>query len=521
MQNKYSEEMVRMVEKKNHHFTIMEYRSDIHNHLVQLDFELEENPSIAPIQDQVKILRCSILNSLLDVCYRLNWTSSTFSLAVHLFDTYTTNTTIEINNCRLIGFCCLWISSKYNENKPKGNILNALIKRAGYDQSSKKTFLKIEFNILKSINWDLSYPTPELFLDVFLNTGEPNNLERRLGSMFLCDLSLFNLDIVSNYSSSSIAASSIMITNFAMLNLRHKHIRQHRFDQLESLILTQVVKMENSIKLKYLDNNIISHSNNNMVIHNLIYLAQCFVRQIEEKKKLKDLDFNNHLHSHSNLYYNSSGYMLSNDTNGNLSNFPISPMASPTNLPNSSFIRSSNNSRSQIFEHDDNLSSNSSSSSSKDLDNNNNGSTGGRHSRSQSLRNILPTPGTTPTASFNWMSTSSGSIDYCSSASSTNNTGSINEIENSQQNIKSTPQIFTPVQLLPHPLLCSLPHTHLHPLYSQRYDYSRSHTPENVLMNKSSVRTKYQRTLPVLTRSRAKEFVTDSSDAHDVKRRKV
>lgn len=531
-----------MVENRNHHLTILEYRNDIHNHLVQLDFELEENLQIEPLQDQVKILRSSILNSLLDVCFRLNWSSSTFSLAVHLFDTYTSKVTIEIINCRLIGFCCLWISSKYNENKPKGNILNALIKRSGYEQSAKPTFLNIEFDILKTINWDLSYPTPELFLDLFLNTGEPNNLERRLGSMFLCELSLFNLDIVSHYSSSSIAASSIMITNFAMLNLRHKRIRQHRFDELESLILNQVVKMEPSIKLKYLDSNIICHSNNNMVIHNLIYLSQCFVRQKEEEQqqleKLKHMDMN------PNLYYNSNGY-LSNPSlneNGNLSFLPISPMASPTNLPfslnSNGTATTGNNSYLRTSFHESTKACHSRSHSQSDghhIDDSTSdqlATASGKRSRSHSLttlRNILPTPGTTPTASFNRINSASSSSSSSSASNSNNNTDTTNT-ELTQHNIKlmnKTPQIFTPVQLIPSALLYSHsqshPNTHSHPHpqlfhpqlhslshpYSQRYDFNRLESPENLVTKR--VRQKYQRTLPVLTRSRAKGFVFDNT----------
>lgn len=540
----YNDEMVKMVEKRNHHLAIMEYRNDIHNHLVQLDFELEENLLKNPLQDQVKILRNSILNSLLDVCYRLNWYSSTFSLAVHLFDTYTSNKKIEINNCRLIGFCCLWISSKYNENKPKGNLINALLKRAGYEQSAKPTFLKIEFDILKTTNWDLSYPTPEIFLDVFLNTGEPNNLERRLGSMFLCDIALFNLELASNYSSSSIAASSIMITNFAMLNLRHKHIRQHRFDELESLILNQVVKMESSIKLKYLDSNIISHSNNNMVIHNLIYLAQCFVKQKEEEKEhlkklkqLKELDLN----LNPNLYYNSNGYLLKSslNENGNLSFFPISPMASPTNLPNNVSFRpsptcssASSSASSPYYETDSSNSSMAINSNSNkrlhkmDSDDSKDHDLLGRHSRSHSLRNanILPTPGTTPTATFSWMGNSASSttsVDYDQPQQLEDSKSNINSnVDLSQQinNSKLTPQIFTPVQLLPHNLLYSMPPTHLHGhslsslshTYSQRYEYNRSTSPE-ILATKRVARQKYQRTLPVVTRSRAKESVVGYS----------
>lgn len=505
----YNEEMVKMVEKRNHHLAIMEYRNDIHNHLVQLDFELEEDPHVDPVQDQVKVLRPSILNSLLDVCFRLGWSSTTFAMAVRLFDYYVSNATIEINNCRLAGFCCLWIASKYNENKPKGNILNALIKRAGYEPSSKKAFLKIEFEVLKTINWDLSYPTPELFIDLFLNTGEANQVEKRLGSLFLSDLALFNLDIVANYSSSSIAASSIMISCFAMLNLRHKHIRQHRFDDLESLILNQVVKMESSIRLKYLDNNVISHSNNNMVIHNIIYLAQCFVKQKEEEKeqlkKLKDMDLN------PNLYYNSNGYMLNSKLNesGNLSFFPISPMASPTNLPHNSSIRTSLGDSSQSPEHIEKSFSNGSS--------NNLEIMGHRHNRSLSLRGMLPTPGTTPTGSFNWLGSNSENQEPSSSG--------VSASADHQMKFQ-TPQIFTPVQLLPPNMFYpSVHNTHNFPYSHQRFsEFARSETPEMVSKN---ARQKYHRTLPVLTRSRAKECISryDKTSLldidNDVKRQKI
>ena len=548
--SKYNQEMVRMVEKRNHQLTILEYRNDIHKHLVQLDLDIEEKLPSSPKQDQVKILRSSILNSLLDVCFRLGWSSSTFSHAVHLFDTFTSNTNIEINNCRLIGFCCLWIASKYNENKPKGNILNALIKRSGYEQSAKPTFLKIEFNILTSLNWDLSYPSPEIFLDLFLNTGEPNNVERRLGSMFLCELALFNMDIVSNYTSSSIAASSIMITKFAMLNLRHKHIRQHRFDELESLILNQVVKMESSVKLKYLDSNVISHTNNNMVIHNLIYLAQCFVRQKEEEqeqlKKLKDMDLN------PSLYYNFNGHLLNTNIseNGNLGFFPLSPMASPTNFVNNPHLRSAYINTS-CRDHGDcpecngyeqgGVAVNSTVVASTEMDHM------ARHTRSQSLRGVLPTPGTTPTATFNWMTSSltstgsssvnsmanSGMNSSCSSSHSsidyTNNSEVNSETNITQQNIQNpklmtkTPQIYTPVQLIPSALLYSTHNQHSHPMhlhghhhsissfpYSQRYsDFSRGESPEHMVSKR--VRQKYQRSRPVLTRSRAKEFVSYSN----------
>ncbi|TID30276.1 hypothetical protein CANINC_001156 [Pichia inconspicua] len=513
---RYNEEMVKMVEKRNHQLTIMEYRNEIHNHLVHLDFELEEDPTVDPVQDQVRVLRPSILNSLLDVCYRLSWSSTTFAMAVHLFDFYVSNATIEINNCRLAGFCCLWIASKYNENKPKGNILNALIKRAGYGPSYKKAFLKIEFEVLKTINWDLSYPTPELFIDLFLNTAEANRVEKRLGSLFLSDLALFNIDIVANYSSSSIAASSIMISCFAMLNLRHKHIRQHRFDVLESMILNQVVKMESSIRMKYLDNNVISHSNNNMVIHNIIYLAQCFVKQKEEEKeqlkKLKDMDLN------PNSYYNSSGYMLNSkiNENGNISFFPISPMASPTNLPHNSGIRTSLGSdSSQSPEHVEKALATGSSTNLEML--------GHRHNRSLTLRGMLPTPGTTPTGSFNWLGTNT------SNSSTSENpepaSSGMNASVDHQMKFQ-TPQIFTPVQLFPSNMYYpSVHNTHNFPYSHQRFsEYARSETPEMVSKNS---RQKYHRTLPVLTRSRAKECISRYDQTSlldidcDVKRQRI
>ncbi|VUG18355.1 DEBR0S3_08614g1_1 [Brettanomyces bruxellensis] len=234
----------------------------------------------------------------------------------------------------MVAFCCLWIASKYNENKPKGKLADALIRRAGYRTAQKKLFLALEARILNCIGWNLSYPATESFVDLFLNKAEPNNIERRYGALFLCELAHFNTAIFHHYSASAIAASAILLTNVALLNLRHKHVYQHRFGALDTLLLRSVRFMPSAVRYKYVDRdahaqgahaaqNVQSalgahYSSKAAIIHNLVELADSFAT--EQRERRRSACGNKPLRACASPAQDSRRYL----------SLPISPIASPT-----------------------------------------------------------------------------------------------------------------------------------------------------------------------------------------------
>ncbi|VEU22667.1 DEKNAAC103652 [Brettanomyces naardenensis] len=436
-------------ENQSHQVSIQEYGPTIHNHLLELELSNESSlPS--PVQEFSGLRMCCV-NSLFDVVNRVGWRSSTFSLAVHLLDSYSSKTSIDRPHYRMVAFCCLWIASKYNENKPKGKLADALLKRAGYSPDEKPLFLSTESKILNTLGWNLSYPTMDSFLDLFLNTAEPNNVERRYGALFLCELSHFCPEIYLQFAGSSIATSAILVTNVAMLNLRHKHICQHRFGELDTLLLKSVISMPSAVRYKYLENQSTApqlYSSTATVIRNLVDLAASFV------KEQRQLDLHNH-----GLKLLQTSSSPSQDLRV-YTTLPISPIASPTRhlgSPATTPTRS--------------LASSSATSSS------------GRHGRSHSAASMLsrsldasiPTPGSTPTATtFVYAKPSN------SSTSLPDSSGANDKIS---QHF-ATPQIFTPVQLAPPGFLFSyrLPSYSGHLLchYSQQQPMTASTSDEDM-----------------------------------------
>lgn len=301
--------LLKWAQSNTHSKTIRDYKHDI--------LQYCENLAVLPssessMQQEISLLRSSVLNSLLDVSMRLNWSCSTFALSVHLFDNYTSKNKIDLSKCVLLGFCCLWISFKYNENKPKAKLLGALLKRAGYPPESRNDFIQLEFSILESINWDLSFISPDTLVDLILDSNDPNYNEKRLGAIFLCEISLFNTDIMHNYSCNEIANCAISLTNVAWKNLRHKHIKNHKYYQLDNIILNSILNLEPAIKFKYLNSPTYSNCS---IISNLINLAVQFLREEQINQ------------NQSSAYWNPNSNCDSQIKNNQL--YLVSPMASP------------------------------------------------------------------------------------------------------------------------------------------------------------------------------------------------
>ncbi|KAH3660117.1 hypothetical protein OGAPHI_007322 [Ogataea philodendri] len=250
--------VAQFLETRSQQSVVHEYRNDIHSHFLHLDFKYKQNPVPPPVQPQLAQNRFALLNSIFDVTEKLSWSYATFSLAVYLLDRYISKVLVHEKNFKLVGYCCLWIASKYNENKPKGKLINALIKRAGYELDRKPDFLRLELDIMSVLKWDVSLPTADYFVQFYTNSSQPNLKERHEGAMFLCELAHFDRSLLYSYTPSCIAVAAIVLTNMAAAGTTEK------LDELQTGLLRHCLAVPSSIRAKYFNsgNRIFTHLTN-------------------------------------------------------------------------------------------------------------------------------------------------------------------------------------------------------------------------------------------------------------------
>lgn len=280
---KEEHEIVQFMEKKAHQISIQEYKQSIHTHLRTLEQDQISNEKAPrPLQLSVRKLRTSLLNSVFDAVVKLRWSFATFSLMTYITDKYTSLVEINEKDYKMIGYCCLWIASKYVENKPKTKLVEILTKRCDVP---KKDFLKVEMDILSALKWDLSHPTIDSFLDMSLIGGHSNTIENRIGALFLCELAHFNQEIIYNFPMSSIASAALSLTNHAInLNKETYMVKQPQLGKIESLLVRSIMNTPIAIRAKYFD-----RTNNTYpgIVGELICLANFVYERQQQQQQQK------------------------------------------------------------------------------------------------------------------------------------------------------------------------------------------------------------------------------------------
>lgn len=258
---------------------IDEYQADILYHLSSI--QSATAPSLSLIQQQPEInlkMRPLLLDFLMDVISKLSLSLSTFPLTVNLIDRYCSTRIVKKQHYQLLGLTSLWISCKNLDAKFKIPSLFDLCKMCCncYD---KKLFLEMENHVLKSLNWLISYPTFDQFIEIFINmldsskfveSSPANKNNVKTMALYICELIQFYPNIYFNNNSSQIALGglliSLLICNVPIkLDSVLKHLNSHmEQDSLLDLAsfnsfyknLLKILKCPPpSLKLKYFSEN--------------------------------------------------------------------------------------------------------------------------------------------------------------------------------------------------------------------------------------------------------------------------
>ena len=152
-------------------------------------------------------MRAILIDWLIDVHLKYKMVPQTMYISVNLIDRYLSKNETNRMKLQCVGVASMFIASKYEEIYPPELKDFVYITDKAYVKSD---VLEMEYKMLKSLNFDITFPTQWSFFEIFT---EKLKLEQKVYYLawFLMELSLINYKML-KFKYSQIAASSILIS---------------------------------------------------------------------------------------------------------------------------------------------------------------------------------------------------------------------------------------------------------------------------------------------------------------------
>jgi len=184
-----------------------EYFDDIVNELKNNEEKfLPEFNYMVKQKDINHRMRAILIDWLIDVHLKYKMVPQTMYISVNLIDRYLSKNETSRVKLQLVGVASMFISSKYEEIYPPELKDFVYITDKAYVKSD---VLDMEYKMLSSLNFDITFPTQWSFLEIFRKKLKIDQKTFNL-AWFLMELSLINYKML-KFKYSQIAASAIMI----------------------------------------------------------------------------------------------------------------------------------------------------------------------------------------------------------------------------------------------------------------------------------------------------------------------
>ncbi|VEU43022.1 unnamed protein product [Pseudo-nitzschia multistriata] len=165
-------------------------------------------------------MRCILVDWLIEVHYKFKLFPETLYLTVNVLDRFLSQTTelITKRDLQLVGVTALLVSAKYEEMYvPELRDLTYICDGA----YTEARILRMEEKILKTLNYNVTVPTPHTFLIRFLKAAHADTLMAQL-ACFLLDGTLLSLEkLTCLWRPSQLAAAAIL--------LARRHLGRHNW----------------------------------------------------------------------------------------------------------------------------------------------------------------------------------------------------------------------------------------------------------------------------------------------------
>ena len=215
-----------------------EYLEDIYLNLLLEERQTEIKPKMGYMSTQNEIneqMRAILIDWIIEVHFQFNLRQETLYMTISIIDTYLSFHFISRKELQLLGIACLLISCKSQEiyYPPQSKFIE--VTDGAY---TKEDMLKMENDILKKLNFNIVYPTPNDFYNILSKLYNLDKKQYYLGKYFI-ECVLIDYQMI-KYSSSVIAAACIYLVM--------KYFGINGYQKLYSIFIINDNNPENIIK---------------------------------------------------------------------------------------------------------------------------------------------------------------------------------------------------------------------------------------------------------------------------------
>ncbi|KAF7349261.1 hypothetical protein MSAN_01715600 [Mycena sanguinolenta] len=180
---------------------VSEYVVDIFKYLKQLELTTMPNPNYMASQTELAWKMRGVLNDwLIQLHVRFRLLPETLFLAINIIDRFLSARVVSLAKLQLVGVTCMFIAAKFEE-----------IADSSYTEAE---ILQAERYVLKTLDWNMSYPSPVHYLRRISKADDYNLKARTLGK-YLIEIACLEWRLIAA-PPSLLAAAAIWLARIAL-----------------------------------------------------------------------------------------------------------------------------------------------------------------------------------------------------------------------------------------------------------------------------------------------------------------
>ena len=219
-----------------------DYINESYSNLLQEEKTLKVKPIFGYISSQTDInikMRAILVDWLIEMHDKFNFKSQTLFQTIWLIDTYLSIKFIKRSDFQLLGLGCMYISCKFHE------IFYPILKdcvEITDGAYTKEDLLRIEKDILKTINYNVLPPSKDDFYNIIAKAFEFGEKQYYLGKFFM-ENSLIDYNMI-KYPSSviAVACSYIVMKFFKIENYKKLYSTRIIYDKCPQKIIKDAAR---------------------------------------------------------------------------------------------------------------------------------------------------------------------------------------------------------------------------------------------------------------------------------------